>query len=238
MPDDGVYLPLQVGSAGKETIPGFRRDDEGEHISDKNTSYCEMTGLYWAWKHLDADYIGLAHYRRHFAKPFAFGKKHRVAGAKTFESVFANTDVLLPKKRRYVLETNYSHYVHAHNEQDLLLTKQIVFERCPAYLPDWEVTMRKRSGHRFNMFVMKRELFVQYCSWVFGILFELERRLDVSAYTGLNARVFGLVSERLLDVWVTHNAISYAELPVVHLESQHWPEKIMRFLERKFQRTR
>ena len=60
MPEDKIYLPVQVGSEGKQNI-GFQRDNEGDNISEKNPSFCELTGLYWAWKNLDADYIGLAH---------------------------------------------------------------------------------------------------------------------------------------------------------------------------------
>jgi len=67
MPEDPMYLPLYIGAAtGRRQDPGYQRDDEGENISAKNPCYCELTGLYWAWKHLDSDYIGLAHYRRHF----------------------------------------------------------------------------------------------------------------------------------------------------------------------------
>jgi len=65
MPADPIYLPLQVGASGKESI-GFRRDDEGENISELNPFFCELTGLYWAWKNAEADYRGLVHYRRHF----------------------------------------------------------------------------------------------------------------------------------------------------------------------------
>lgn len=47
---------------------GYQKDNTGENISNKNAAYCELTGLYWAWKNLDTDYTGLAHYRRHFGK--------------------------------------------------------------------------------------------------------------------------------------------------------------------------
>ena len=66
MPADQCYLPLHVGKKGKADL-GYQGDDVGDNISEKNPYYCELTGLYWAWKNLDADYIGLAHYRRHFA---------------------------------------------------------------------------------------------------------------------------------------------------------------------------
>ena len=66
MPTDPMYLPLHVGKAGKDLELGFQGDNTGENISEKNATYCELTGLYWAWKNLNADYIGLAHYRRHF----------------------------------------------------------------------------------------------------------------------------------------------------------------------------
>ena len=64
MPEDSMYLPVHVGAAGKAGI-GYQRDDTGKNISDKNPNFCELTGLYWAWKNLKADYVGLAHYRRH-----------------------------------------------------------------------------------------------------------------------------------------------------------------------------
>ena len=65
-PFDPVYLPVQVG-ATDSIVTGYQRDDEGDNISLKNSMYCELTGLYWAWKNLSCDYLGLVHYRRYFS---------------------------------------------------------------------------------------------------------------------------------------------------------------------------
>ena len=64
--EEEMYVPIQVGAEGKEKIEGYIQDNTGDNISTKNPYYCELTGLYWAWKNLDADYIGLVHYRRYF----------------------------------------------------------------------------------------------------------------------------------------------------------------------------
>lgn len=74
MPSDDIYLPVHVGKKGKTDL-GYQGDDTGDNISDKNTNYCELTGLYWAWKNLKADYKGLAHYRRHFMVRSSKGTK-------------------------------------------------------------------------------------------------------------------------------------------------------------------
>ena len=66
MPEDDVYLPIHVGREGKADL-GYVGDNTGDNISEKNANYCELTGLYWAWKNLKCDYIGLCHYRRYFA---------------------------------------------------------------------------------------------------------------------------------------------------------------------------
>lgn len=223
MPSGDDYLPVLVGAAGKPSIAGFRRDDEGDNISARNANWCELTGLYWAWRNLKADAVGLVHYRRHFkATP------ERIA------VLLERHDIILPRKRNYFIETNYSQYAHAHHAIDLDLTRTILMERHPECVPAFDRVMKRTSGHRFNMLVMRRATLDTYCTWLFDVLFELERRLDISSYSTNDARVFGFVAERLLDVWLEANGRSYAELPVRNLESQHWPRKILAFLRRKF----
>lgn len=61
-----IFLPIHVGKKLSNVELNIQGDDSGDNISEKNGIYCEMTALYWAWKNLDADYIGLCHYRRFF----------------------------------------------------------------------------------------------------------------------------------------------------------------------------
>ena len=232
MPSGEMYVPVHVGAAGKPDL-GYARDDSGENISEKNKNYCELTGLYWAWKNLDADYMGLAHYRRHFSiKP----KSDRWASVLTsaeLETLVNGCDVVLPKPRNYFIESNYSQYVHAHHAIDLDTTRAILEEKYPGYIPVYDNYMKRTIGHRFNMFIMKKEKFDAYCSWLFDVLFELERRLDISQYNQNDSRVFGFVSERLLDVWLETNSVKYKEIPCMFMEKQNWLVKGFNFLKRK-----
>lgn len=232
LPQDPLYLPLQGGRASSPPLP-CAGDDTGDNISRKNEQYCELTCLYWAWKNLYADYIGLCHYRRYFGGSRMGSRWERILTAPQAERLLRHTPVILPRKRHYWIETNYSQYAHAHHGGDLQTLRAVLAEHHPYYLPAYDRVMARTSGHRFNMFVMRRDLLNAYCTWLFGLLGELERRLDISHYSANDRRVFGFVGERLLDVWLEANHIPYQELPVVHLEKQHWLRKGGSFVRRK-----
>lgn len=240
MPEDEIYLPVHVGAEGKTDDSGepldlgYVKDNSGDNISGKNKQFCELTGLYWAWKNLDADYVGLAHYRRHFTVKGKRGsKKEKPITGGEIEEMIGKYDVFLPKKRHYYIETNYSQYAHAHHAVDLDTTRQIIEEKHPDYLTAFDECMKKRGCHIFNMFIMSRDVFEKYCSWLFDILFELERRLDISTYSDNDSRVFGFVAERLMDVFLETNKVKYKELPYVFMEKQNWIKKGGHFLKRK-----
>ena len=233
MPNDPLYLPVQAGRALHAPL-SFIGDDSGENISIKNPHYCELTCLYWAWKNLDADAIGLCHYRRYFAGKQFGSKWSRLLTASQAEEMLTKAPVILPKKRNYYIETGWSQYAHAHHEEDLILTRTILSERWPAYVSAFDKALSRTSGHRFNMFIMRRKILDRYCNWLFAVLADLEDRLDISNYNANDQRVFGFVAERLLDVWIETERIPYRECPVIHMESQHWLKKGTAFLKRKY----
>ncbi len=236
MPKGAPYIPIQVGAAGKESI-GYARDDVGENISRKNPHYCELTALYYAWKNEDADYIGLCHYRRCFTRKerhTAEGKWREILTQEDWRHLLTSHPVVVPDKRRYFIETNRSHYCHAHPAVGLTETEAVIREMYPEYEPAFQVVMNRTWAHMFNMFVMRRDLFDAYMTWLFAILFELEKRVDMTGWDSFQQRIFGFVSEILLDVWLEANKISYAEQNVSFMEKQNWLKKGGLFLKRKF----
>lgn len=245
MPEEDCYLPVQVGRALHPDV-GYTPDNTGDNISEKNPYYCELTGLYWAWKNLPADVIGLVHYRRYM------GKKNGLLGVikrrkdplgsildrADIEKLLTKSDIILPTKREYYIETLYSHYAHTHYAEHLDLTREVLKELCPEYVPAFDKVMKRTGGHMFNMFIMKREKCNAYCEFLFPVLHELEKRIDVSALSSFHARVFGRISELLLDVWIETNHESYVQVPLVNIEKTNWIKKGGAFLKAKFEKKK
>jgi hypothetical protein len=237
MPDDPMYLPVHCGAVGKESI-GYQRDDEGENISHKNANYCELTGLYWAWKNLpdDVDVVGLVHYRRYFSDKRFGNKWHRLLTKHKIERSFEKADVILPKKRRYFIETNYSHYIHAHKPDGLEIVKEIINARSAAYSRAWGVMANRTWAHMFNMFIMKRHLFNEYCEWLYNVLEVVYDKIDMTGYNSAEARLCGYLGELLLDIWLIERCLKIDECNIMFMEKQNWVIKGYKFIRRKFVR--
>lgn len=234
MPKDEMYIPLHVGQEGKVDL-GYQGDNTGENISKKNPYFCELTGIYWAWKNLKADYIGLVHYRRYFSKKNKSKDKfENVLTLEETDKILLKTDVILPKKRKYYIENLYSHYNHTMYIEPLDKTREIIEEKCSDYLPYFDKLHKRTSAHMFNMFIMKKDIFDNYCEWLFDILFELEERVDVKKYDSFHARFYGRISELLLDVFLEKNNIDYKEVNFIYMEKINKIQKIKGFLWAKF----
>lgn len=218
-----LYMPILVGATKnfREGIT-FQRDDEGVNISKKNPSYNELTAIYWAWKNLkNVDAIGLVHYRRYFIKRWHFSKIDNVIDEKDVAKLLSKYDVILPKKRHYYIETIYSHYFHSHHKEPLDETRRIIIKLYPSYLSSFDKVMSRRSAHMFNMFIMKKKYFNSYCKWLFDILEHVENSIDINDYSEQEKRVFGYLSEMLMDVWIDDNNIHFIENKWGMIGSQH-----------------
>lgn len=239
MPKDPIYVPIEVGAINRKEHFYSNRDDLGIQISAKNPYFCELTGFYYAYKNLDCDILGFVHYRRLFMKDGLFVKKNlkNVLTGEAIDKKLQNHDFILPKKRHYVIESNYHHYTHAHKKDALIKTGEIIKRKYPDYYPFFVKHMKNTSGHYFNMFIAKKEIADRYLDWLFDILFELEKEIDINTYQGYDKRVFGFIGERLLDVFIMKNKLTYINQNYHFMEHQNWFHKICRFLKRDFSKN-
>ena len=238
MPTDKLYLPLHVGAEGKDDL-GFTKDNTGDNISKKNPYFCELTGLYWAWKNLDADYIGLVHYRRHLTNKKHVGKTtddkfSSVLTLKEANELLNDTDIILPNRRKYYIENLYDHYKHTMYIEPFDETRKIIEEKYPEYIEEFDKLHKRTSAHMFNMFIMKKDTLNDYSKWLFDILFELERRMKDNKYDTFHSRFYGRVSELLLDVYINTNKLNFKEVKFMDMESINWWKKGTSFLKAKF----
>lgn len=245
MPDDAIYFPIHVGKTGKESI-GFNGDDTGDNISEKNARLCELTGMYWAWKNISsADYVGLVHYRRYFTQKnfvqrISKNKFDCIISKNELKKILEQYDLILPKQRKYYIESMYSHFVHLPYtfEKDLKILRNVIHELQPDYVKAFDTVMSRSHAHMFNMFVMKKDLYAEYCEWLFPIILETDNRIDTLNYTPMEARAVAYFGEFMLDVWNEKKQIPYKELPVMFMEKQNWIVKGLKFIIRKIYKNR
>ena len=170
--------------------------------------------------------MGLVHYRRHFA-----GKgKGGVLSKLELDKLLQKSPIVVPKKRNYRIETIESHYGNTFDIKHIDILRGAIEGQCPEYLDDFEHVMKSTSAHMFNMFVMRKDLLDSYCGWMFPILDVVDHELDYSQMSPFEARAVGRLSERLLEVWLIHNRMSFVETPVLNTEKTNWIVKGGSFL--------
>lgn len=238
---DNILTPIHVGRANakkrmdpnsenyKWLMENLIGDDTGNNISDKNDYYNEMTAIYWAWKNYDKlgdpDYIGLMHYRRHFVLN---ENSLDVFNIRNFDldTYFDEINYSEEKMQKLVEGCDflphigkvinvYKHYTENQRKEDIDLANKIILERYPEY----EQTMKKYYAGDYsnfcNMCIFSRELFFKYCKWIFSILKEFEKRVDMS-----EKRFF--ISERLTGIFVAKlmedTSLRYKVLPIAFVD--------------------
>ena len=228
LPKHPYFLPVQAGAAIRDHIAGYQPDDEGDNISQKNPHFCELTCHYWAWKNLkNVDIVGLNHYRRYFdfqKKWPLFSSDKRFVKTEDFfkqeyqfpdlEKILQKYDIILPVARHWRV-SNTQQYGDYHIAKDWEMLRQIIKERSPQYLTAFEITMdHSNKAVGYNMFITHWKHFDAYSEWLFDILFEVERRVPPND-DPIQSRIYGYMSERLINVFCKHNHLRIKHMPLI-----------------------
>ena len=242
MPEESIYFPVCVGNDIVALKSKYQPDNTGNNISEKNHTYCELTAIYWAWKNLNLDefdYIGVAHYRRHFsikknAKSLEFALKKQ-----ELESVFqkSNSETVITTPKRRYFSSIENHYIYSkkgfdkQHKADIENLKRATIELSPEYEEDLNDVLKSNQAHMLNMFIMPTNLFSDYCSWLFPII---DRVVYLSKDRINQNRYAGALSEFMLDVWLIHNGIKVTELELLETEKASLLGKVIGVVKRKF----
>lgn len=220
------YEPIHVGAEGKKSL-GFLKDNTKDNISSKNSSYCELTGLYWIWKNSKYDIVGLVHYRRFFYNS-VFCKKNDILDEQQIQGILKKYDIIVAKRGYTWFSSVKKQYLKKHIKEDLDKCYNVLKTKYPQYVKSFDKIFDGNNYCPLNMMITNKKIFDEYCEWLFDIMFELEK--DVNLNDGrddYNKRVFGFLSERLFNVWLDYNKqYNYIEKPVFNNESNFIIQKI------------
>lgn len=226
IPDNENIIPIQVGAElTSKRLDKMICDNTGENISNKNKSYCELTAQYWAWKNSDSEYCGFFHYRRYLSfkqeyyttqnnynvKPYITLNKLNDKSLQeisfdenSMRSIIKKYDVVAPLKERNNCSV-YDQYKISefHKIEDLDTVIEIINEKYPEYVDSMNKYLNSHDMYYCNMFIMKRNIFNDYCKWLFDILNEHEKRRNLYDYSVDEYRVSGFLGERLFGIYYT-----------------------------------
>ena len=216
LPD--IYQPLYVGAY---RLPQSARNDSWIYddafrgnISNKNSTYCELTGLYNIWKQSNNDVVGLLHYRRFLASPVS-----RTPTLLTRDDVYRileSYDAITAQRvyfSKHADLTVAGQYRMRHSSTDLMQLKLVIERYEPSYLLAFNKVMRRPYLHPFNIIICRKPLLNDYAAWLFRIEKKLEARIDpFRNRDSYQQRVFGFLAERLLNVFLAQRGARIKEL--------------------------
>lgn len=235
-----IMTPIHVGAALSKIELDMQRDDEGDNISKKNEKFCELTAQYWAWKNAEADYYGFMHYRRHFVfedipdvveysgvtiqKRIDEDYKQKIGlyDGKIYDCI-DGYDVILPvvvdasSWGTLSNEVQFSTLDNLH-AVDFHLTCQTILELYPEYEKAVTEFRNGKYAYWYNMFIMKKEIFFDYCQWLFSILKRAEEKIDFTYFSEQEMRTLAFMAERLLSIYMIKLLEDKPELKVKHLK--------------------
>ena len=89
-----------------------------------------------------------------------------------------------------------------------------------------------KEAYEHNMFICNKKLSDRYLEWLFEVLNTVRSEIDLDTYAESNKRVFGFMSELLLNVYVKKHELKIKEhylyvserkFPIVHIIGRRFP---------------
>ena len=207
---DNLRKSIHIGDQLNETS-NFN-DCTGESISYKNDMYSELTALYWIWKNSKEDIIGIEHYRRLFLNS---KNENDPLLQKDIVNLLSSYDMIIPNKH-IIKNTIISSEIMPFMPEVLKEVLDIIQILYPSYFSVAKYIMENYKWYiHCNMMICKKEIFDDYCKWLFDILFILEENFKNKYTIEKYSRLYGFISEHIFIIWLAVNKIKCIEKPIV-----------------------
>ncbi len=216
---NSLYIPIFAGKDNNNEM-NIQGDATGDNIAELNSIINECTTLYWIWKNTKQKYIGLCHYRRYFSLGLEnslddFGildDQYIDQYLEDCDMIVAEAVTTYPFSIKDRLKLNVCKEAF---EQGYTLVRNIIKQKYPEYIDDFDIFFERDILYPCNMFIASREIMDKYCNWLFDIIIDASRAIDVSKFDIYSRRIIGFMAERLLTLWIVHNGIKVKEVPII-----------------------
>ncbi len=195
-----------IGSSKNKFLPlddireKFLIDEKHEsaNIDFLNPWYCELTGLYYLWKHVDDDIVGLEHYRRYFVN-----EKGELLGENEIKEILKDNDVICKKwVFKEHSETNiYNCWKFGSGLPTLNSFLNCIEDQNFRKFIEEKIHTQEYF-YQCNMFIGKKKILDDYFDWLFNTLVNLKKEDFVN-----KPRICGYFAEYFFGLWLQYNNV-------------------------------
>lgn len=119
-------------------------------------------------------------------------------------------DIILSRHISNLKLTIYEQYISEHPKEIIDKFIEIVKTNYPEYNNCMNDFLNGHEMYLALNFVMRKDLFINWCDWIFNILFEIEKTTDLTKYKTYNEiRSQAFAAERFFNVWLKYNIEKY-----------------------------
>ncbi len=173
-------------------------DNTGDNISILNDYFNQLCSIYWFWKNYEdlnnLEYIGSMQYRRRFD-----------VDSKSIDDFIEDYDIIVPNSGPWstsVLEQYASH----HDQNYSVINKALEYIKLnySLYYDDILEYLNQNFAHMHMIFILKKELFLEMCNFLFSVLNFLFLKINYSTVSASNTRILAYLGERLVGGFIHH----------------------------------
>ena len=110
------------------------------------------------------------------------------------ENILKDYDIIIPNNQLVPQNSVKEQYYCKHSAEDWEVCKQVVIEKYPEYTEAFEWMENSRTINICNMLITRKNIYDSYCQWLFDILFEVEKRINIQDKDDYQKRVMGFLS--------------------------------------------